>query len=337
MIKPPAAHNFPIINAAAALGLQLEGRRAHCFNRAGHKDGDDTHPSLAFFPEVNGFRCYACGAKGDVIGLVRAVRGVGYREAVAWLESLGSNSSSIAAYTSHEGQRAIFPDNKALEVYEAFFENCYEIGPDMPAGKYLQQRGLDIELADDYGAAQMGNPQELWSELIDRFGEERLKAAGLVSKSGRFLFAQHSLLFFYSDDGRPVYVQARDVTGEAACKELSLAGLRSPVPFNVELLAEEPEQVYVCEGCIDTISAIQLGYPAIGVPGVIGFCPEWFERFKKSTAVHILFDNDAAGHRHAAELRTQFRLRGIRADASYPQGAGVKDMNDFLIFSCKGV
>ena len=49
----------------------------------------------------------------------------------------------------------------------------------------------------------------------------------------------------------------------------------------------------------------------------------------------MLFDNDTAGREQGAELRMQFRLRGIKADASHP--IGVKDLNDLLIASSKEV
>ena len=110
----------------------------------------------------------------------------------------------------------------------------------------------------------------------------------------------------------------------------TLSRLRSPAPFNADLLAQGPDKVYICEGCVDTLSALQLGYPAVGIPVIVGFRTEWFDRFLGVKHVFILFDNDEAGRRHAAELRSQFRQRGVKADVYHPQGAGVKDMNDLL-------
>ena len=242
----------------------------------------------------------------------------------------GAANGNVKTWMDSGVQKALFPDDRIVEVYSVLYESCFEIGPKMPAGKYLRKRGIELDLANDFGAVQMGAVGELWGRLTSRFGEERLKDAGLLSASRYFLFARHPLLFFFFDGGQPVYVQARDVFGEAQCKELSPAGLRSPAPFNADLLAGGPERVCVCEGCIDTLSAIQLGYPAVGVPGVTGFRTEWFDRFLGVKHVSILFDNDEAGHRHAAELRSQFRMRGMKADVYHPQGADVKDMNDLL-------
>jgi hypothetical protein len=86
----------------------------------------------------------------------------------------------------------------------------------------------------------------------ERYGEDRLRAAGLMTRSHKFLFARHTLLFFYFDQGKPQFVQARDISGESRAEELSLAGLHSPVPFNADLLREPRDRVFICEGCLDT-------------------------------------------------------------------------------------
>src|SRR5207253_3033457 len=93
-------------------------------------------------------------------------------------------------------------------------------------------------------------------------------------------------------------------------------------------LRQSPGQVLVCEGAIDALSATQLGYAAVGVPGVAGFRDDWFPLFRGVGRVTVLFDNDPAGRRQAAELRSRFRLRGIPADAQFPSRG--KDLNDLL-------
>jgi DNA primase len=328
MIKPPAVKRYPIEQAAAELGVPLVGRRASCFNSGGHKLGRDTHPSLTLLPDANRFKCYSCGISGDVIDFVRGVRGGSFCEAVAWLEQRAGSRPVGAVPAPCASPQSFLPDEAAREVYTALYQDCCKMYQEMPGGAYLHNRGIDLEVANRCGVAEVDDPAELWGLLMARFGQERLQAAGLVSRSGRFLFGGHTLLFAYFDDGWPVYLQARDVTGQAKCKELSLAGLRSPVPYNADILRQPLDHVSICEGCVDTLSAIQLGYPAVGIPGVTGFRAEWFERFQHVGQVHILFDNDDAGQKHAAELRTQFRRCNIQADVLCPTGA--KDINDLL-------
>ena len=87
----PAAQAAPIVAVAAALGLEVAGRKARCFNAAAHKSGTDETPALVFFPDANRFRCFACGVSGDAIDLVQAVRKVAFREAVEFLLGLGGS------------------------------------------------------------------------------------------------------------------------------------------------------------------------------------------------------------------------------------------------------
>jgi len=330
----PVARATPITDVAAALGLEVAGRKARCYNAAAHKSGTDKTPALIFFPDTNRFKCFACGVSGDAIDLVQAVRQVAFREAVEFLFGLGGTGPTgpIGRADPHPGAHT--PDDRAREIFVSLYELSHAPGPGSPGGVYLQRRGLDVDLASRSFVSELGNPEKAWRSLIARHGEDRVRAAGLLSRKGGFLFARHSLLFFYTQDDIPRFVQARDITGEASCKELSLAGLHSPVPYNVDALTQGHDRVFVCEGCIDTLSAACLGYPAVGVPGVTGFRDAWFPLFRGARRVTILFDNDPAGRSQAVELRSRFRLRGIKADAQFPRHG--KDVNDLLRFLAPG-
>ena len=194
----------------------------------------------------------------------------------------------------------------------------------------MARRGLRPELAQEHHVREIASPDEVETKLRERHEFDAIDKAGLVSKSDRFLFARHRLLFFYFGDDEPIYVQARDVTGTATVKELSPAGLGCPLPYNASVLnAPSLKEVFLCEGCLDTLSALQLGYPAIGIPGVQRFRHEWFELFQGVGRVKILFDNDDAGQAAAIELRAKFRRRGIAADVLVPTKG--TDVNDHLL------
>jgi DNA primase len=326
-MQHPAAQLVPIVAVAAALGMRVEGRKARCFNGAAHKSGADEKPALTFLTDVNRFKCYVCGARGDAISLVQGVLGVPFGEAVRWLSELaGRSPAGLSA--PNWGFSARTPTARDRGVYARLYEESHDLGRRSPCGRYLRGRGIDLDLANRCEVAELLDPAEVWEVLNERFDEAELKAAGLISRRGYFLFARHPLLFFHFDEGAPQFVLARDISGEALCKELSPAGLRSPVPYLGDMLRQKPERILVCEGCIDALSATQLGYAAVGVPGVIGFQDDWFKLFHGAGQVTILFDNDDAGRRQSAELRSRFRMRGIRADSQFPREG--KDLNDLL-------
>ena len=322
--------NVSILDVAAALGLEIEGRNCRCFNGAGHQSGRDEHPSLVLFTDTNKFKCFVCGKHGDAIDLVRGHRSCTFPEALQFISSMGptslAGSSTTASGTSSIGVQ--FPDKWACDVYLALYRLSQQINQGMPESVYLHSRGLTNKLAAAHGVRRLADPAAAWNELNRQFDEEILTGAGIVSSRGNFMFHRHTLLFFYLDGARPVYVQARDVTGEAEHKELSLHGLRSPIPFNRNELKPGVTEVCVCEGCIDTLSALKLGYAAVGVPGVNGFQPGWFDFFRAAERVRILFDNDPPGQLASERLRNQFLLRGYKADSWHP--AVGKDVNDLL-------
>lgn len=327
-----AAQLLPIDQVAQDLGLNIQGHKIPCFNSEAHHNKTDRNPSLVLYGDSGRYKCFSCGIRGDCIDLVRAVRGCDFRDAVSWLEmAAGDMSPRPPVSRGHVHRKARQPDEAALRVYSRLHELCHLITAESSAGSYLKGRGLDLDVVSQHHVVELLDPDDAWHELTADFSAEQLKAAGLVSRKDHFLFSRHRLLFFYFDNSRPVYLQGRDVTGKSQAKELSLAGLSSPVPYNAELTRMPYSTIYLCEGCIDTLSAIQMGLPAVGIPGVTGFNSDWFTRFSKTSNVVLLFDNDDAGHRQASELCVQFRKRGISAEARTTTHG--KDVNDHLLHS----
>jgi DNA primase len=110
-------------------------------------------------------------------------------------------------------------------------------------------------------------------------------------------------------------------------KELTVGPIT--IPFNANVLLEPHEQVYVCEGALDTLSLAELGLPAVGVPGARNFLPEWVALFEEFGEVVLALDNDEVGHRGVEMISTLFAAvgRGVRV-LQLP--AGFKDINEFL-------
>ena len=66
----------PIEEVAERLGIEVVRHKALCpFH-------DDRHPSLHFDVKRNRFKCFSCGASGDVISLVQRYLNIGFKEAV---------------------------------------------------------------------------------------------------------------------------------------------------------------------------------------------------------------------------------------------------------------
>jgi DNA primase len=100
-----------------------------------------------------------------------------------------------------------------------------------------------------------------------------------------------------------------------------------PAPERVKV-----SDVWLVEGEPDAISAFELGLPAVAVPGVATWKPEWVERFR-GRAVTICFDSDIQGRNAVLERREQFAAAGIPARAVdlAPKRVDGYDLSDALL------
>jgi KaiC/GvpD/RAD55 family RecA-like ATPase len=104
-------------------------------------------------------------------------------------------------------------------------------------------------------------------------------------------------------------------------------GCRS-VPFNKAALANT-EEIFVCEGEIDTISLVQLGFEnAVGTTtGARAFPDDWLPLFDGQQRIYMVYDQDAAGQRGAFDRARQLGIDRVW-NVKLPEG--VNDVNDFV-------
>lgn len=212
-----------------------------------------------------------------------------------------------------------------LQVLKALLEACVPIGGKV--AQYLQKRrifkrtwdGQRLRMIDDYATISR--------KLEAAFGLEILERTGIFNPAGHLRFYRHKLLFPYFDrEGHTVYMQARAIEADAKPKELSLSG-SIPLPYNSRILNGEPGQIYLCEGVIDTLTLIEQGFPAVGIPGAANFKPAWADLFAHKS-VHVAFDPDAPGESGAAKAIDILHAHGIEARRLAPPPG--KDLNDWF-------
>lgn len=219
------------------------------------------------------------------------------------------------------------PDGTSLRlaVLAALLRLAVPIGG--PVARYLQKRrifkrtwdGQHLRMIEDYGGVSTALERE--------FGRAALERSGFFNAAGHLRYYRHRLLFPYLDpSGKPVYLQARGIDADVTPKELSMAG-PIPLPYNARLLDGRPGQIYLCEGVIDTLTLIEQGFPAVGVPGAANFKPAWTALFRGKT-VHVAFDPDAPGESGAAKAIAVLESGGV--DARRLQPPKGLDLNDWF-------
>jgi DNA primase len=320
--------SIPILDVAERLGLKIRGRSTHCF---AHQP--DRNPSLHFNIEKNTFRCYVCPQiGGSVIDLVMLVLNLPFHEALKYLSARSRTERPERAPHSMGGigtdrpEKRVAPGEKN-EILQSFLS---ETSLEKEGVRYLTERGIDIETARKMGVGFL-RPEDyrnLFWRMSRRFGCGQLKTAGLTRF---YLFAKEGLsflLFPYRMEGRVNAIKGRCLLTKAEAKERGVSRFvmteRARIFYNQEII-KSTRDLYLCEGEIDTLTLLQAGYPAVGIPGT-GSIGESQLDLLGGKRVVLCLDPDRAGKEAAAYLSGEFDKRGIaNLKLDLPDG---KDVNE---------
>ena len=215
---------------------------------------NDHNPSLELNPERQSFKCWSCGAGGDIFDFVQAYERVEFPEALRMLaERAGVALDSPAATSSSPG--ASKTELLAVNAWaERVFAEALARSPEALA--YVERRGLSPESVARFRLGFAPDVRD-WLAVQGRragFGTALLERAGLVARSpesprltrdrfrGRLIFPIHDLR------GRPIGFGGRilpEVETEAGRnrprrREVSEHARDAPVPEAADALRGRP-------------------------------------------------------------------------------------------------
>lgn len=345
--------SLSITQVAERLGHRVVHGKFRCPYSMRHAHGDRT-PSVSVSESKGLFNCWVCpDVRGDVIRLVEISRNLDFRGAVDWLlgeffpEAVpepGSSQnrpvpdiSSVASpvkFVHREAAPEMDPLLRA-RIILAFFEALSPV-EGTPAAAWLVKRRIFKKTWNAMRLRTIVDYDAVNRTLLEKFGLEALQKAGLFNENGNLRYYRHRLLFPYLDKKViPRFFQARAIDPETKPKELNLRGA-VPFPYNVSLLDGEPGWIYLCEGVVDTLTFLDRGFPAVGIPGVKSFKPEWVTLFGKKRVI-VCMDQDEAGRAGARTILEMLKNAGISASTlgegiraeSFRMGEG-EDINSWF-------
>ena len=322
---------------AERLGLRVVRGKLRCPYGKRHAHGDRT-PSVSVSEEKGLFRCWVCDdVRGDAFDLVGLVRGYSFAEAWQWLrEEFTPAASGSSAYRAPAPRPRIVSETPSADGEEPgegptfqrerivlSFLKLLKSVDDTPAAQWLARRKIFKKTWDLARLRYIDDYARVNRELLALHGLEPLQEAGLYNEKGNLRYYKHALILPYLDkEFRPHYFQARALDSSVQPKELNLRGT-VPFPFHVRALDGQPGWVYLCEGAIDTLTALGKGFSAVGIPGVRSFKPEWLELFRPKKVV-LCLDNDEAGRTGMDRLEELFHGAGMEtARLELPEGQDV--------------
>lgn len=344
--------SLSITAVANLLGVDVSKGRCRCFFPQRHTHGDRT-PSVTVSEERGTFRCWVCDdVRGDVISLVQISRDCSFTEALDWLmeqfpflvphgakrpevrggsysaNRVGASDSRNTPeppppeeYVTPEAPKELIPEDERRKVILSFLKRLSPVD-NTPAAKWLAKRCIYKPVWDKMILRTITDYDAVNKSLKKDFSMEVLQYVGLFNDKGNLRYYKHPLFFPYLDAQRHCfYFQSRAIDSTVTPKELNLKGT-VPYPYNMAALDQKPGWVYLCEGCIDTLTFIGQRINAVGIPGVRNFKVSWLDLFKNKNVV-LCLDKDEAGRAGTEYIGGLFKQAGIR---SLVLGEGMEDM-----------
>ncbi|MCL2846939.1 MAG: DNA primase [Firmicutes bacterium] len=275
-------------------------------------------PSFAINDTQQFYKCFGCGAAGNVISLVKQLESVDFMGAIELLAKWANLTMPKLAADPDYAKRKEKKERmfEMVECARAYYcETLYRpIGRD--ALNYLHGRGITDELIKTFNIGLSHD----WDALIGYmrkkgYRDEELIEAGIAAKSersGRIYDAMAERITFAIFD---VYGSCIGFTGRTLSDKADIAKYRntaqtmlfdkSAIAYGIDVLKKNKqsnfvESLIVVEGNVDVITMVGAGF--INTVACMGtaltqFHARVYKRFAQN--ILLLFDGDNAGQRAA--------------------------------------
>lgn len=269
-------------------------------------------PSMMISPEKKIFKCFGCGAGGDIFEFIMKIEGLEFPEAK---KSLAKKAGVVLSNFDHKDNSKKTRLLQAMELAKKYYHYVLLNSESAkPALKYLLNRGLTEETIIDW---QIGYSPDGWSNIYDflkkrGFNDQEIFLAGLsLKKKSGFGFYDRfrSRIMFPIDDvsGNTVAFTAR-VSPDKEATEVMGKYVNSPqtdiydksrIVFALDRAKshiKSQDSVVIVEGQMDTITAHQHGFKNVVASSGTALTIDQFKLIKRHTN-NFLFalDSDVAG------------------------------------------
>ncbi len=270
---------------------------------------DDHDPSLNINEERQIYKCFVCGAGGNVFTFVQNYEHVAFPVAVAKVAELIGHQLSVNAAAAQP--RKTDPEKERLYkvLDETISFTCYEINSEeaSAAKKYLNDRGLDENVRSRFEIGYNPGGNRLSTFLRAKGYTDADMVSVNVARTGTSgisdVFSNRITFPIHDAAGRPIGFSARTMDPENPSKYVNTTDTvlfhKGEIVYNAHrarMAARREGKIYVCEGVTDVIAFARAGIEnAVCTLGTA--CTRTQIKVLKSLAPRIVFcyDGDNAG------------------------------------------
>ncbi|MCX5659219.1 MAG: DNA primase [Planctomycetota bacterium] len=275
---------------------------------------DDKNPSLHVNPAKQIYKCFSCGAGGDVFSFAQNYHKMTFPEALRHLAERAG--IKLEEYRRPDGAASTGPSDRervlaANQLAVSYFRALYrhpEVG--QGAREYVDQRHINAAMVE---AFQIGYAADAWDGLVamiqkKNWDRSAFELAGLVSArqnaDGHYDRLRHRLIFPICDAlGRTIAFGGRKLRAEDEPKYLNspetMLFNKSATLFGLHLAKKaiiDSRTAVIVEGYTDVIACHQAGVRNVVATLGTALTPQHVSELRRyCQKVVLVYDGDEAG------------------------------------------
>lgn len=286
--------------------VQLEGKGKNYFGICPFHD--DNHPSMSVSQDKQIYKCFSCGAAGNVFKFIEDYENVSFIEAVNIVAKKAGISIDLKSQeTNNNVKNQYYYD--IYDLAQKLYSNNINTKDGKDAIEYLLNRKIDKDIIKKFGIGLSLKNTSILSGILQKKGysEDEILSTGLVNKKGfEFNDIYYNRIMFPLCDlngkvigfsGR-IYGDTKDTSKYVNTKQTEVFK-KGEVLYNYHRAkdkAREKGQIIIMEGFMDVIRASTIGVDNVIATMGTSVTKKQATLIKRMAKEVILcFDGDEAG------------------------------------------
>ena len=294
---------------------------------------------MSVSPDKQIYKCFVCGATGNVFNFVENYLGISFLEAVKIVaDKIGENFVIRENKVDTKNQKYY----DIMNLATMFYQNNLRTKAGSEARKYLHDRGLNDEIIKDFGIGLALPENDVLYKLLSskKINKKDMDELGLVADSerGTYDLFRNRIIFplfsptgkvngfsgrIYNTESNSKYINTRETIIFKKRENLYNYHLASPV-------ARREKFIVMCEGFMDAIRIYSVGIKNVIATMGTALAKEQVDLLKRlGVKVIIVMDNDNAGELATISVGQSLMKAGI--DIGVVRLTGKKDPDEYIL------
>ncbi len=279
---------------------------------------NDTNPSMSVSREKQIYKCFSCGASGNIFTFVRDYEHVDMRDALEIL----ANKAGVTLSNNTVARKTTKYD-KFYEIYELankFYQNNINTKEGISAKEYLKNRNINEDIIKEFEIGLSLDSMDSLTKLLTKKGYDDLTLDRIgLSSNNHDLFINRIMVPIQDMNGRVVAFSGRVYNKKSDHKYVNTKETeifkKGTILYNYHRAKEEARRnkyVIIMEGYMDVFRASSVGFKnVVAIMGTALTIDQTNLVKKLSNNVYLCLDGDNPGQKAMLSVGAELEKAGV--------------------------